>query len=42
MSSVTFADLCPSIRDSANTFTPELIEILAQGPARPKVRFNQK
>ena len=25
-----FADLCPGIRDNANTFTPELIAIEAQ------------
>jgi hypothetical protein len=27
---VTFADLCPSIRDKARTFTPELMAIDAQ------------
>jgi hypothetical protein len=27
---VIFADWCPSIRDHASTFTPELIEIDAQ------------
>lgn len=27
---MTFAEVCPSIRDSANTFTPELIAIDAQ------------
>jgi hypothetical protein len=29
VSSVIFADLCPSIRDSARTLTPALIEIEA-------------
>ena len=30
VSSVTFAEVCPSILDNASTFTPELIEIDAQ------------